>query len=187
MRCGWPGTRRRSPARSTNSPTPTSPLSSSTSSVSTCETSPARPRWARSVAPSCWRVQIVAWHQSAGEQRAHRGAINLIKRIGFGFRRFTLCPDPGAALRRQAQLGPTRDSHSPLKSDEPDVNEVLPALEGDAFAISRSSAHDHQVRNSGPRRHPLQVSDHMDRHTSTRLLAHGDIRKLCPSECPRIW
>ncbi len=70
-----------------------------------------------------WRDQIVAWHQarvSNGPTEAMNNLIKRIKRIGFGFRRFAHYRIPGPALRRQAQLGPTRPRHTPLKSQEPE-------------------------------------------------------------------
>ncbi|MBA2336970.1 MAG: ISL3 family transposase [Acidimicrobiia bacterium] len=68
-----------------------------------------------------WRYQIVAWHQARvsngptedqqpGEtDQADRVRVPPVRPL----------PDPSPALRRQAQLVPTRDHHSPLKSDEP--------------------------------------------------------------------
>ena len=67
-----------------------------------------------------WHHQIINWHQS-GHQRPYRSADNLIKRVkrtAFGFRRFSQLPDPGAALRRETQLGPAQHHHSPLISEE---------------------------------------------------------------------
>ena len=69
-----------------------------------------------------WTPQITNWHISKvtnGPTEALNNLIKRIKRAAFGFRNFANLPNTGPSLRRETQLGPTRDRHSPLKRDEP--------------------------------------------------------------------
>ena len=88
-RSAWPGTPRKSSARSTTSPTRSSRTSSSTT-----RRRPSRrslPTEVRSLGRTLvrWHDQIVAWHDafvSNGPTEAINNLIKRIKRIGFGFR-----------------------------------------------------------------------------------------------------
>ena len=65
-----------------------------------------------------WKHQIAAWHLahvSNGPTEAVNNLIKRVKRAAFGFTSFRDLPDPLTALRRQAQLGPARDGHTPLE------------------------------------------------------------------------
>src|SRR5713226_9788403 len=92
-RSAWHGTRKKSCAASTTTTTLTSPTSSS---------SGAAPR--------------------TREQRADRSREQLDQACEAHHVRLHSLPelsDPRPALRRQAQLGPTRHHHAPLKSEVP--------------------------------------------------------------------
>ena len=69
-----------------------------------------------------WRHQIANWHAARSHQRSHRGhhqpdQTRQTRRLRI--HQLRQLPDPGPALRQQAQLGPPRHPHSPLKSEEP--------------------------------------------------------------------
>jgi hypothetical protein len=66
--------------------------------------------------------QIAAWHTAHVTNGPTEAVNNLIKPSQAGcFRVHQLpeLPDPVAPLRREAQLGPTRHHHTPVKSEEP--------------------------------------------------------------------
>lgn len=72
-----------------------------------------------------WRHQIAAWHQAFVSNGPTEAVNNLIK-VGRQAHRVRVhvvqeLPHPRPALRRQAQLGPTRHYHpnSPVKSEAP--------------------------------------------------------------------
>ena len=74
--------------------------------------------------------QIANWHISKvtnGPTEALNNLIKRIKRAAFGFRNFANYRIRAPPLRGQTQLGPTRDGHSPLKSDEPAKRSVSSA------------------------------------------------------------
>ena len=69
-----------------------------------------------------WRDQIAAWHRAHVSQRADRSGqqpdqADQARRVRV--HPVPQLPHPRAALRRQAELGPTRHHHTPLKSEEP--------------------------------------------------------------------
>src|SRR5208283_1534845 len=57
---------------------------------------------------------------SNGPTEAVNNVIKQVKRAAFGFTSFRNYRNPVIALRRQAQLGPARDGHTPVKSEQPD-------------------------------------------------------------------
>jgi transposase len=75
----------------------------------------------RSLEPTIvrWRDQIVAWHQALVSNGPTEAVNNLIKRIGFEFRRFAHYWIRVLLYAGRPNWGPTGDGHSPLKSDEP--------------------------------------------------------------------
>jgi transposase len=68
-----------------------------------------------------WRDQILAWHQAQVSNGPTESINNRIKRIGFGFRKFVHYRTRVLLYAGRSKLGPTRDDHTPLKSEEPDL------------------------------------------------------------------
>ena len=91
-----------------------------------------------------WKKEIAAWHEAHVTNGPTEAVNNLIKRVKRAAVRFTSfhgLPDPLTPVRRQAQLEPARDDHTPLKSEEPKFLEAkhdLPAR-GALSALGRRS------------------------------------------------
>ena len=69
-----------------------------------------------------WTPQITNWHISKVTNRRHRSPQQPHQTDQTSSVRVTQLrelPNPGTALRRETQLGPTRHRHSPLRCDEP--------------------------------------------------------------------
>ena len=69
-----------------------------------------------------WTPQITNWHISKVTNRRHRSPQQPNQTDQTSSVRVTQLrelPNTGPSLRRETQLGPTRDRHSPLKRDEP--------------------------------------------------------------------
>ena len=74
-----------------------------------------------------WTPQITNWHISKVTNRRHRSPQQPNQTDQTSSVRVTQLrelPNTGPSLRRETQLGPTRDRHSPLKRDEPDYLRV---------------------------------------------------------------
>ena len=88
----WPGTPRKSSARSTTTPTPTWPSTFVDGSAATCKTSRARSRSARSAAPSAGGATRSSPGTAPtcrnGPTEAANNLIKRVKRVAFGFTRF---------------------------------------------------------------------------------------------------
>jgi transposase len=118
----------------------TSPASSSTSSPHDLKTArcPLEVRaLGRTIAR--WRDQIVAWHRarvSNGPTEAVNNLVKRVKRVAFGitnFRNYRIrrCSTP------EAQLGPTRHPHTPLKRGEPPAGILIDMVEGNTASDLR--------------------------------------------------
>jgi hypothetical protein len=66
-------------------------------------------------------THITAWHEAKVTYGPTEAINNLIKRIGFAFRRLCHYRIPGTALRRATQLGTTRHDHTPLNPKSPSL------------------------------------------------------------------
>ena len=73
-----------------------------------------------------WKNQIAAWHRAHVTQRADRSReqpdqADQARRVRV--HPLPQLPHPRPALRRQAELGPTRHHHTPLKREEPNYGD----------------------------------------------------------------